>query len=372
MARYLNLDDVHSFGMRCDKHAPDLFEEDEVDGLQVCRITRENRASGESVLVSIENETVFSPSQLKRLRQYSQDAFQLFFVRQVRSWTTLKISRHLFQDLIDFCGAFWCFWDCAFTFGRKEEENNMEFPSYRARQIKLGSETEFESAYVLRRVELHGRECSEDEEPWSIRQTAVHHKSHSLDQSIPTFIVINPSTSAERMLLSSMSLALEDLRAVAPFNVHRILIADSLKNWRNYMGSLEERLREQSDQVIMTKVGEEKEDLSHLGDRNINFADRQKLKRLEDSIAELQVILNSLLNAVWGVRTQCEQYCKNLCLRKGLECDCQIMLGEFDSHIGELNVYIKRSTILHEQANGVAQLVCIVLRVKVKILISNS
>jgi hypothetical protein len=47
------------------------------------------------------------------------------------------------------------------------------------------------------------------------------------------------------MLGQSVDLAIEDPRAVTPFNLHRLLIADSLKNWQQYMASLEDMLRDQ-------------------------------------------------------------------------------------------------------------------------------
>jgi len=52
------------------------------------------------------------------------------------------------------------------------------------------------------------------------------------------------------MLEQSLELAMEDSRAVAPFNVHRLLIADSLKNWQDYMASLESQLRDQVPTIL--------------------------------------------------------------------------------------------------------------------------
>ena len=76
------------------------------------------------------------------------------------------------------------------------------------------------------------------------------------------------------MLGQSLELAIEDPRAVTPFNLHRLLIADSLKTRQKYMASLEDQLRdqaptlvkpldehqkttndEQSNQVVLAKVG---------------------------------------------------------------------------------------------------------------------
>ncbi len=62
------------------------------------------------------------------------DSSQFFIIRQERSWTTLNISRELFEDLLLVYGVFLPFWRAIFTFGRKSEENEYTFPGFRARR----------------------------------------------------------------------------------------------------------------------------------------------------------------------------------------------------------------------------------------------
>jgi hypothetical protein len=118
--------------------------------------------------------------------------------------------------------------------------------------------TEF--AYVLRRVELNGREVTE---PWSIRQTAVYHKflpeaessyntsseltkKNRIQPSKSIFLLLAPSSNVEWMFSNCLDQSLPDeLSLLSPWNVHRILIADSLQGWMDYMASLEKRLKDQ-------------------------------------------------------------------------------------------------------------------------------
>jgi hypothetical protein len=117
-----------------------------------------------------------------------------------------------------------------------------------------------ESACVLRRVERHLRELEDGQSPWSIRQTGVYHKlsapadfehsrqAHSRsspEQSSSTFILIAPSQNFEAQLSQSIELSISDDRAIGPWNIHRLLVADSLGGWMDYMTWLEEGLKKQ-------------------------------------------------------------------------------------------------------------------------------
>jgi hypothetical protein len=59
------------------------------------------------------------------------------------------------------------------------------------------------------------------------------------------FTIIAPSQSSEEMLNRSLDFAGVNSKAVAPFNIHRLLIADSVKNWQEYLASLETQLTDQ-------------------------------------------------------------------------------------------------------------------------------
>lgn len=54
-----------------------------------------------------------------------------------------------------------------------------------------------------------------------------------------------PSKNFEEQLSYSLDMSKLDQRAIGPWNVHRLLVAESLGGWTDYMADLEEGLREQ-------------------------------------------------------------------------------------------------------------------------------
>ena len=115
------------------------------------------------------------------------------------------------------------------------------------------NEIDIESAYVLRRAEMNGRGDDEGQTEWSIRQTAVYHQLHSSTaqrrtpkpQPSSTFMLIAPSKTVETQLAGALERSLQNHFYVSPWNVQRLLVADSLKGWPDYMASLEKQLKEQ-------------------------------------------------------------------------------------------------------------------------------
>jgi hypothetical protein len=113
---------------------------------------------------------------------------------------------------------------------------------------------------MLRRVELNGRDASNGGEPWSIRQTAVYHNlsEHTSPKEKPrkanlksTFLLIAPSENVEwhrSQYLENTTGAGKTISQVVPWNLHQILIADSMRGWMDYMASLEERLKDRVSQ----------------------------------------------------------------------------------------------------------------------------
>jgi hypothetical protein len=121
--------------------------------------------------------------------------------------------------------------------------------------LKHSIDIRIESACVLRRVELHNRELEEGQSPWSIRQTGVYNKlsamnpplDHSLsppERSSSTFILIAPSENFESQLSQCLDLSVADDRAIGPLNIYRLLVADSLSGWLDYMTWLEDELKD--------------------------------------------------------------------------------------------------------------------------------
>jgi hypothetical protein len=174
-------------------------------------------------------------------------------------------------------------WKYVFTFGRKSEENEFNFPGFSQRQTSQRTagnaaygqlsapspENNYkkillmlclEYAYMLRRVELNGRAITEGESEWSIRQTAVYHKLRSSNQETEsntidfdsTFLLIAPSENAEWQMGEYLNQRVSEYHGLpSPWNMHRILIAESLRGWMDYMASLEARLKRQVRNFII-------------------------------------------------------------------------------------------------------------------------
>jgi hypothetical protein len=102
---------------------------------------------------------------------------------------------------------------------------------------------------MLRRAEINGRGDLEGQKEWSIRQTAVYHRleSSAQQQKKPssTFLLISPSKNAQVQLAEVLERSVQNEYYVSPWNIQRLLVADSLKGWPDYMASLEKQLKEQ-------------------------------------------------------------------------------------------------------------------------------
>lgn len=112
----------------------------------------------------------------------------------------------------------------------------------------------------------------------------------------------------------------------------------------------------QSNRVVLAKLGREK-DFYPLTNFHITFADRQKLKRSEDLVTELEVIMDSMIFNIEGVRNQCMKSCSRTCLDIDYCCQCGTIVDELDQHLAEVQLYLKRCRFLKDKANSVSHLV---------------
>lgn len=222
---------------------------------------------------------------------------------------------------------------------------------------------------MLRRAELNGRVGIDGECPWSIRQTAVYHKVEykpasggnsdcPMTEPVSTFLLVAPSQNAESQFSRSLDkTSAGQTNPLSCWDVHRILVADSLSGWADYMAFLHEKLKEQSDEIVLATVGENKANLSPLTDFNINFEHRQQLKIVEDMVLDLELILPGLLDAIGGVKEACSQYAKDQksTQREILELDD--IIDEFDEYEKEARLLIERAKTLKSKADSTAHLV---------------
>lgn len=124
---------------------------------------------------------------------------------------------------------------------------------------------------MIRRVELKNRAVAEGDSPWSIRQTAVYHRLESNIQDCETsqkeksqpvqteprsvFLLVSQSENVEMQFADSLEqTALNNESPPSPWNIHRILIADCLRGWMDYMAYLEQRLKQQVTQFTQASI----------------------------------------------------------------------------------------------------------------------
>ena len=138
MGAYLNFDDVESVQKELNERAHDLFKSRPgVSQLQVSRSGRTRNAENKAAGRFSQKQDVEGIPGIKTLHQDQDDVSQIFLVRQRRTWTTLDISRELFEGLLKQYAVFPQFWKCVFTFGRRSEDHEFEFPGFRARRTPV-------------------------------------------------------------------------------------------------------------------------------------------------------------------------------------------------------------------------------------------
>ncbi|KAH8774172.1 hypothetical protein BGZ57DRAFT_763271 [Hyaloscypha finlandica] len=346
MTFFSSLDDMRTIRMKVDQKAHDLFKEKPGQApLTVTRILNPQETNATPFEKDIK---VLNLSDIKRLRNESKDVSQIFTINQDRSWTTLNTSREVFESFMSTYEIMPPFWRCVFTFGRKSEENEFEFPRFgqrRSRNPKSNSviQDQPEFSYVLRRVELKNREVAEGDSPWSIRQTGVYHRLEPKTNACETLQQEQNKTSLQTTSAGEALLSV--------WNTHRVLLADSLRGWMDYMSYLEQRLKHQA-----TTVGVDKVNLSPLTDFKIDFEDRQELKIIEDYVLDLQVILPGILDSITGVRDQCRAHLLSSDHRDEERHEMGAILGELNEYIGEVTMHIERAKNLKDKAKATAQL----------------
>ncbi|KAF7870272.1 hypothetical protein EAF04_004020 [Stromatinia cepivora] len=215
--------------------------------------------------------------------------------------------------------------------------------------------------YVIRQAELNGRGGTN---PWSIRQTAVYHgRRPDAHTNLPVtvkntpsmFLIIAPTVNAEIRISKYLEESAINKQEMSPWNVHRLIISDSLLGWSDYIANLEARLREQTNLIICaTDDAEEDSPLEH----GITFDTRQELKVLEDFVLDLLMILSTKLETISSLRDQCQDHFKRLGKRMTTEekASHQFILREFDEYVKDAEFYLRRAKDLNERIQSTVTL----------------
>ncbi|PQE05919.1 cmgc cdk kinase protein [Rutstroemia sp. NJR-2017a BVV2] len=362
----LQLDDLERLQLRINTRAATLFQplSSRNSFLYICQLLSSHLRQGEGESRLVWNKKVCGGSQLQDLRE-TGDACQLVFVRQDRSWTRLNIELAHFQELVKLYDIFPPFWECVFTFGRKTRENELNFPRFKTRShLMLGTGPHIleESAYVIRRVELNHRGNSD---PWSIRQTGVYHgiksstMSPKMRQVVPQsrFLIIAPSINAESKIARHLEQAALSKSSISPWNIHRIIISDSLAGWQDYMASIETRLWQQTvDLICYGPNGDDKPP----PDWDLKYGRRQELKVIENFVMDLMIIMPAMLDTIDGLRVQCRTFLKTneVALTKAERSCHEMILLEFDEYVKDARLNVDRAKELKSRTESTINLVC--------------
>lgn len=129
------IDDVEDIPAMVEENSSRLFQKtSDLSDLVVNRVSRfrikgDNEKTDEGTVTF---EKIRNIAQVNALRK-SNDCCQMFMVQHKRCWEKLNITRELFQGVLDEYRIFSQFWKCVFTFGERVEENEFQFPAFRAR-----------------------------------------------------------------------------------------------------------------------------------------------------------------------------------------------------------------------------------------------
>ncbi|PKY07200.1 hypothetical protein P168DRAFT_90161 [Aspergillus campestris IBT 28561] len=293
-----------------------------------------------------------SAEELEKAESASSNACaQIYTIRHQRSWTTLNISHKLFQELLEKHRVFHHFWRSILTFGWRFEENEYGFPAFRAKRSQSGRGKVDEITYVIRRVERNNRPVKNGECPWSIRQTGIYHRlayEAVGSQHKSTFILVAPSSIVDDEITKSLAQHHCADGVMNPaFAVHERLVLDSLRGWMDYMAWLESEVKQDSNRVIVSKMG------TH--EIHFNANDRQRLKQLEDYITDMMVILQTMADTIARIRTSCQRHCQMSC-GDSSSCSCSYTIDEFEEYATEAQLYLNRAKVLKARVKSTAQL----------------
>ncbi|KAL2822810.1 hypothetical protein BDW59DRAFT_163620 [Aspergillus cavernicola] len=323
--------------------------------LDLSILDRIQKSNGKWALQVSPRTQINQGSELEEARtQGPNEVGRIYTIRHMRTWSTVDISRELFDRLLELYQVFPEFWRVVLTFGLKPCENEYGFPIPQSRQSIAASNTIQELAYVIRRVEQNGRlspEC-----PWSIRQTGIYQKLVRPEDKSQTpsslFFLVAPSSVAESNVVEVLSgIKSDDADAVtSSFSVHICLVAEGLVGWMDYMCWLEEQLKIKETRALAPTCGDPR-------NRPVEFVekDRQNLKQLEDYITDLLVIFHTEEQNIRRLKAVCQKTCSAYCVKIG-PCSCHQSIEEFENYATEAQSYRERAGVLQTRVRSVQNL----------------
>ncbi|KAF1839682.1 hypothetical protein BDW02DRAFT_563735 [Decorospora gaudefroyi] len=207
---------------------------------------------------------------------------RIILVPQRFSWDRLTISENALRKLIHHLNIFPVFVDLVCAFGKLTSEASDSLGGCYSWQRDNVSEF----CYLLKNVERHGREDSE--EPWSIRQLGVYHQQDVANGN-DTFIILNPVVSFQQRLKDARS---KTGRQPTWQDLHILALSHSTWQWRWYLTFWESKLTELISKAHVSQVGGHKI-LEEMPVLTIEYSDFQDIQVIHDRMNAAKYILGS-------------------------------------------------------------------------------
>ncbi|CAO2656258.1 Nn.00g050610.m01.CDS01 [Neocucurbitaria sp. VM-36] len=207
---------------------------------------------------------------------------RIILIPQRYSWDRLTISENALRRLLGHFNILPAFIDVICAFGKLTSETSDSLGG--CYSWKRGNISEL--CYLLKNVEKHGREGSE--EPWSIRQLGVYHQHDSASRN-DTFIILNPMVSFQQRL--------KDARARTELlptwrDIHNLALSHSTWQWRWYLTFWESKLTELISKAHVSRV-EGRRKFEKLPVLTIEYSDFQDVQVIHDRMNAAKYILSS-------------------------------------------------------------------------------
>ncbi|KAF2809338.1 uncharacterized protein BDZ99DRAFT_520694 [Mytilinidion resinicola] len=147
----------------------------------------------------------------------------------------------------------------------------------------------FELAYQLKYPERHGRS---QELKWSMRQTAVYHRVCVTEKDSQSFCLIfhpkEDSTAEKAILHQAGSYERWKLIETNPLRQNLTILLAYVDNWRDYLTELGELYQRHQTYISAVEFDDD-----HDFNKTFNFNVMEKLRRLEEKVQSVPVILTT-------------------------------------------------------------------------------
>ena len=299
-------------------------------------------------------DTLLSLRTTEDLKQYVAVAggFQAFFIRQRHSYSSLTVTKELFESLLLEKSVSPQFRDYVLYMGERDREVETVPPKLRWRVSTTCSVRErrstFECMYGLRFVELNGRgNAFQPTSRWSFRQTAVYCSFFSAPED-STWIFVTPSRLAQQRIDGYASCRYANSK-FNPFEIHLLLLDTAMANWRHYLIDL----AAETDQHAAQLLGASPDDQGPIG--MADCGERQALMILDDKLQNAAIAIKSTIENV-KAHLDCHGSVREGAPKDEERTGCFVIPG-FMEQLRELDMLTLRVDALRARLQGITSLV---------------